>query len=246
MRPGPSEEFLEQLRRYAVRLAQPVFFGESPRNTYAAALENGSGCFVLLGKRLLGVTCYHVLHGFRQKRRLVPSVFQFGPIRLDPEQYLLSESPALDLATLDLTDYLDVVGNRVPRSLCIEPRRWPPDEIERDEVLTLAGFPGIWRSQMDLDHVRFYSFSHGATGVHAVGETHLVTRIEIDECIADFNSGLVLGSLGGLSGGPVFVWRKTPILIAELVGFIMEYQETLDLLYIRKAACVSAAGHVVP
>ena len=241
----PSQEFLDQLRRYAVRLAQPVFFGESPNNTYAAALANGSGCFVLLEGRLIGVTCHHVLNRFRQKRQVAPSVFQFGPIRLDPECHLLSESASLDLATFDLTEYLDVEHNGVPRALCIQPRHWPPNDVELDEAVTLAGFPGIWRSQVDMNHLRFYSFSHGATGVQAVGENHLVTRIEIDKCLTDINDGLVLGSLGGLSGGPVFAWRKTPILIAELVGFITEYQETLDLLYIRKASCLSIEGNVV-
>jgi hypothetical protein len=48
--------------------------------------------------------------------------------------------------------------------------------------------------------------------------------------------------LGGLSGGPVFVWRKTPILIAELVGFIYEYQESLDLMLVRSAAVIRADG----
>ena len=42
---------------------------------------------------LIGVTCHHVLEGYRRKRRLGPAVFQLGPIRLDPEAHLLSEKP---------------------------------------------------------------------------------------------------------------------------------------------------------
>ena len=38
-----------------------------------------------------------------------------------------------------------------------------------------------------------------------------------------------------MSGGPVFVWRETGVLLAEIVGFIYEYQESLDLLFIRTA-----------
>ncbi len=242
---GPSAGFLDELRAYAVRLAQPVFFGESPNNTYAAALSSGSGCFVLLGERMVGVTCHHVLSGFRAKRAVIPAVFQFGPIRVDPERHLISESHALDLATFDFTQYLDAEHNGVPRPSCIEPRQWPPGDVSEEDVLALAGYPGIWRDQVDLNHLRFYSFSHGATGVDARGDTHLVTQLRLDDCMNQINEGLVLGSIGGMSGGPVFAWRKTPILIAELVGFITEYQESFDLMYIRKASCLSVEGRIM-
>jgi hypothetical protein len=240
----PSPDFLDALRKYAVRLAQPVFFGESPRNTYSADLLNGSGCFVLLGQRLVGVTCHHVLEGFRRKRQQITTVFQFGPLRLDPEIHLLSESQNLDLATFDFTAFLDAPQNGVPRSACIEPRQWPPQEVTSDDVLALAGYPGIWRDQ--VDHLRFYSFSHGATGVEGLGESHMVTRLRLDECIkTELATGLILGSIGGMSGGPVFAWRKTPILVADLVGFVTEYQEAFDLMYIRKACCVSIEGLLI-
>lgn len=243
---GPSQDFLDALRKYAVRLAQPVFFGESPRNTYSADLLNGSGCFVLLSGRLIGVTCHHVLEGFRRKRQQIPTIFQFGPIRIDPELHLLSESRELDLATFDFTTFLDAGQNGVPRAACIEPREWPPREVTAEDVLALAGYPGIWRDQVDLDHLRFYSFSHGASGVEALGDSHLVTRLRIDECInTEMADGLILGSIGGLSGGPVFAWRKTPLLVADLVGFVTEYQESLDLMYIRKARCISAQGLII-
>jgi hypothetical protein len=47
-----------------------------------------------------------------------------------------------------------------------------------------------------------------------------------------------MGSLGGLSGGPVLAWRKTPILIAELVGFIYKYHDGFDLMYVRAAKVI--------
>jgi len=36
-----------------------------------------------------------------------------------------------------------------------------------------------------------------------------------------------------MSGGPVFVWRRGLIVNAELIGFIVEYQQNIDLLYMR-------------
>lgn len=159
----------------------------------------------------MGITCHHVLKGFRERRLHGPAVFQFGPIRVDPELHLISESSGLDLATVDFTAYLDASYNGVPRAICVEPFRWPPAEVDREDVLALAGFPGVWRDQVDINHLRFYSFSSGATPVESSGDKHLVTRIKIEECVVDLRDGLVLGSLGGLSGGPVFAWRKTPI-----------------------------------
>ena len=192
------------------------------------------------------MTCHHVLKAFRGGRPLGgQGFFQFGPIRFDPENHLLSEDESADLATFDLTQYLDLPGNGIERAKCIEPTAWPPRQVESDDVLALAGFPGIWRNQIDVGHLQFYSFSSGATGVDARGDRHLVTRIQIQQCLVDINRGLVTGSLGGLSGGPVFAWRKSPVLFAELVGFIIEYQEALDLMYIRRASCMNEAGQLV-
>jgi hypothetical protein len=176
---GPSEAFLEELKRYAVHLAQPVFFGDSPRHSYSAGLSSASGCFVLLGQKVVGVTCQHVLDAYRRRTKSGPTIFQFGPVRFDPELRVIGESLSLDPVTFDMTEYLDAAHNGIERAKCIEPTRWPPGEIDGEDVLALAGFPGIWRSQVDVDHLRFYSFSSGATGVEARGESHLVTRILI-------------------------------------------------------------------
>jgi hypothetical protein len=59
------------------------------------------------------------------------------------------------------------------------------------------------------------------------------------------NGRLDLRPLGGLSGGPVFVWRRGVIARAELIGFIKEYQENLDLLYVRRANCITVDGILV-
>jgi hypothetical protein len=239
-----NSEFNEQLSRYAVRLAQPVFFGESPNAAYSSRLASGSGCFVRMDDKVFGVTCHHVVAEYRKRQGAVDSqFFQFGPVRFQPEDHILSESATLDLATFDLTSYVSALQNGIDPAKCIEPARWPPELVSGDDVLALAGFPGIWRDQLDCGYLRFYSFSSGATGVHSVGESHLVTRINIDDCLVAINDGLVLGSLGGLSG-PVFAWRKTPVLFAELVGFVLEYQESFDLLYIRLASCLSRTGHL--
>ena len=85
----------------------------------------------------------------------------------------------------------------------------------------------------------------GPAAVASLGESHLQTRLDLSESISVLRDGLVLGDLGGLSGGPVMVWRTGPVLHAELVGVAVEYQESLDLLYVRRATCLDRNGSLV-
>jgi len=79
--------------------------------------------------------------------------------------------------------------------------------------------------------------------VRSAGEEQFVVSVRPEEPIVTVNKGLTVGSLGGLSGGPVFCWRKTDRLLhAELVGFIYEYQEKLDLMYVSAARVMNSDG----
>ena len=237
-----TNPFDEGLSTYAIRFAQPVFFGQSPAAAYSATLASGTGSLIRFGEKFIGITCHHVLSAYRTRRRVDPqTVFHFGRINFDPEHYLIAENAKLDLVTLDLTSFVGKVNELTAVSF-VDPIRWPPGPVVTDDVIAFAGFPGIWREQVSLGYLRFYAFSSGAGPVSSIGDQHLVTRIEFEECVAAIRDGLVMGSIGGLSGAPVFVWRSKPILFAELVGFVTEYQESLDLLYVRRANCLQIDG----
>jgi hypothetical protein len=236
------DPFHEEIARYPVRFAQPVFFGQSPVLAYSAELASGTGSLLRFDDKFIGVTCLHVLTGYRRKLEEDPAIiFHFGRIQLNPEQYIIAESAELDLVTLDLTSFVGAVGGIDPQNF-VSPIRWPPPSVTTDDVFALAGFPGIWRERASLGYLRFYSFSSGTISVYSIGEQHFIMRLYEEEAQAVVNYDLVLGSIGGLSGGPVFVWRRTPILFPELVGFIMEYQDIYDLLYIRRATCLDSTG----
>ena len=70
--------------------------------------------------------------------------------------------------------------------------------------------------------------------------------MKIEECDALYSNGKVYGSLRGISGAPVFVWRRGPILYPELVGFVFEYLEDLDILKIRPASTILETGDIEP
>jgi hypothetical protein len=235
----------EVLANYPISFCVPVFFGDFPASDGAAPVSNGSGCIVMLHGRAIGVTCYHVVEAYRGRRRHSPAThFNFGPFLLDPDEYLIDQDPVLDIVTLDLTEYVSSSRDLRGTSL-IQPREWPPRSVSDTDVLCFAGLPGVWRESIGSSHLRFYSFSSGATGTDSVGDLHLITRIYMDDTLEVLREGLVVGSLGGMSGGPVFAWRRDPILHGEFVGIIKEYQETLDLLYIRRATCITAVGQLI-
>ena len=218
--------FFDRISTYAVDYATPVFFGESPYSSYAAKLANGTATLVKFENRFCAVTCWHVIDGYRRSRAEGATAFQIGPFRMDPEEHLIGEDEEFDLAVLDLTSLMDRTDD-LGESKFVRPVCWPPQSVSTTDILCLGGFPGIWREQADRGYLRFYSFSSGTCEVRSVRDNQIVTTVQIEDCISQIRDDRVWGSLGGLSGGPVFVWRKTPILVAELVGFIYEYQETL-------------------
>ena len=235
-----KDPLFNELAKYAGRFAQPVFFGD--RRQHSAPFNNGSGFFVCLEGRTLGVTCEHVLDGFRRALGTNPSyAFQFGPVRIDPERYLVAEDKTLDLAVLNLSSFAGQPDG-IDSATCLVPGSWPPKDFDDDAVLALAGFPGTGRDRLEADYFRFHAFSAGTTVVASRGPTHFYTRIELEESLVAGEKTTVVENLCGLSGGPVFVWRKGIILTAELVGVVKEYQEPLDLLYVRRVGCIQRDG----
>jgi hypothetical protein len=145
------------------------------------------------------------------------------------------------LAILDVTSLIDIPGG-IDAASCIGPRTWPPADVSPDDILALAGFPGIGRQQITPDYFRFHLLSAGTTEIASLGPAHLVTRLEFDKCISSGVLPQVTEDIGGMSGGPVFVWRKDQLVTAELIGAIYEYQASLDLLYVRRLSCLRPDG----
>jgi hypothetical protein len=232
------------MAKYPVQFAQPVFFGESPHLSPAASINNATATLLKLQDRFLGVTCQHVLEGYRRSKATRKTVFQLGPVQLDPERHLISEDRDHDLAIFDLTPFVGAFEGLATAKF-VEPSTWPPESVSTSDVLCLGGFPGIWREQVGPGHLRFYSYSTGAGEVFSVVDDKIVTRVQLQDCISQINDGKVWGSLGGLSGSPVFAWRNTPILVAEFVGIVYEYQESLDLMFVRAAKVILQDGSLI-
>lgn len=240
-----ENSFNDAIAKYPMRFAQPVFFGDSPATAYRSNLANGTASLLRLGSRYLAITCFHVYDAYRKIRELRPAtIFQVGRLGFDPSSHLLSESRELDLAVLDVTPYVREEGD-LESGHFFESGSWPPAELSGTEILAFAGFPGVWREQLALSYLRFYSVTCGTAEIASLAERHFYTRLALEEAEVAIRDGLVLGSLGGLSGGPVFAWRPGLVLRAELVGFAIEYQQDLDLLYVRRATSVAEDGQLL-
>lgn len=244
-KPAFEDPFNNFVALYAMRFAQPLFFGQSPATAYSAKLSSGTASLLKLQGRYLAITCHHVFDAYRAMRSKDPqTIFQIGRQAFDPVSHLVSESQEQDIVVLDVSSFVRE-GTDLESGHFFEPLNWPPGNLQEGDLLAFAGFPGVWRQQLEIGYLRFYSVTSGTSEIAALGERHLVTRLALDECESAIRDGLVIGSLGGLSGGPVFVWRPGAILRTELVGFATQYQESFDLLYVRRATCISEDGRIV-
>jgi hypothetical protein len=234
--------FCKELGRYAMRFARAVFLGQVTASLASPLMASATMTLIKFDDLFVGVTCQHVLAHYRKMQESYTDIiFQVGQARFDPLQRLIQEDRERDLATFNLTPFVDKAKG-MERPNFIEPLTWPPNEVSGEDVICLAGYPGIWRESMSANELRFYSYSSGATFVSAVAEERFVIRMKAEQSIVTVDKGKVLGSLGGLSGSPVFCWRRGDLLRAELVGIIYEYQENLDLMYVRALKVLNRDG----
>ena len=219
--------------------AEALFFGDAPVSRDLPVLQNGTTSLVKLNGQYMAITCKHVIDAYRE--RLVRggrTVFQIGELIVaDALSAIVGESAKYDLASISLDRYVSM--NRIEPSKFFEPTTWPPGEVEVGDFVAFAGFPGEWRKQPEIRDADFGAFSSGGSEVHSLGDNYFYARIELDRCVHPLVPEFTMPALGGLSGGPVFIWRQ---LHAELVGFIQQYQDQFDLLYIRKASVMLADG----
>ena len=88
-----NNPFFAEITKYPGRFAHPVFFGPPADPVGFTPLANGTGTVLKFDNRFLGVTCHHVLEGYRrQKLTDERIVFQFGSARFEPESILIQEN----------------------------------------------------------------------------------------------------------------------------------------------------------
>lgn len=225
--------------RYVANHACPVWLGDRPDTLDPADLNFATASLLALGGRYLAVTCHHVVEAFFLRRRTqADAVFGIDGFSVDLDQALLTSSQRLDLAVIDLSQY--VAHGLLPADRFHQPVVWPTPPVSVGSFVFFGGFPGVWAEQPGLAHLRFNALT-AVSEVHSVGESNLVARIELEKCEVSGDPSLTFPNLGGLSGAPVFTWRP---LHADLVGFVYQHQADFDLLQIRRSDVLELAGSV--
>ena len=210
--------------------------------------NNGTLTLLQLPNRRVGVTCQHVIEAYREQRLMSRTrVFEVGNHPLDPLDRLVAEDRILDLAILDLDD-MD------PGQLAIglheleffEPAAWPLTTARAGEFIGLGGYPSFYRtsspdSDGNLDVSSSGDFTLGSTRVIGVGLENIVCGLTSEYWIEGSHPQRmdVLADLGGLSGGPGFVWRNSEF---HLVGVIFVAAQHGEYLRLRPASFVMQDG----
>ena len=219
-----------------MRFVTTVSLGDASGTIDPMPTNNGTMTLLQLPNRRVGVTCQHVIEAYREQQLMSPSrAFKVGDHALDPMDRLLSEDPILDLAVLDLDDVCPEHLSIGSRELeFFEPAAWPLETAEPGEPIALGGYPSFYRSLSSDADRDLSAFTLGTTRVIDVGVENIVCRLGWEYWIEGRGPRRMdtQADLGGLSGGPGFVWRDSEFYF---VGVIFAVAQNRDYLRLRPA-----------
>ena len=103
----------------------------------------------------IAVTNNHVIKSFEDLKNLKSDVnFQIGSLVIDNiVDRIIDRNKFYDLVTYEIT-YKEI--NSLNKQFCCL-THWPPKEVEKEEVLVFAGYPGIFRDIRAPGKVYFQS-----------------------------------------------------------------------------------------
>lgn len=220
----------------AKRLTAP-FFWHDPEAQATQRIRGGTMCFVNTGRALIGVTAAHVQRGYEARMAASPESWcQIGGHTFDPSDRLLDIDDHLDLATYRLSELqVNAAGADIHH-----PQEWPPAARDGD-ICVVGGWP--WSLASEGRNEATHQFLHFITQVSDASSANLGLALWTATSVPWGDSALPPGTnLGGMSGGPVFRLPTTGLAILELVGFIHEYHQGVELILARPAAMISADG----
>ena len=137
-------------------------------------------------------------------------MFQIGDVDFDPIGQLVDDCTALDLAIIRLTqEQAEAISTEGEIGSCFfRPRVWPSPSIAAGESVVFGGFPGGLRKRPAHDELVFDSWSSGGSPVASSSEDRFSCLFEREYWVSSFGGAhhMELRALGGMSGGPAFVY----------------------------------------
>ncbi len=242
----------KEMTKFPLLFATAVSFKDLTGVNSVHTVNNGTATLVDLGSGQMAITCSRVLEEYRKRLKDNNKfVFRIGNTVLNPLEYLIDESPELDLATIDLSE-INIkeisLGKEIGTSFFRpHPETWPPDDVNEGDFISFGGFPGKWKEQVSRGDLMFDSFSSGATEISSINDEYFICKFEREYWVEslDIKNGKDLHELGGLSGEPVFLIRgSNGIMYYEFIGIVCEFLEGFDLLRISKAKFINKDGSI--
>jgi|SRR6202051_2205467 len=244
----PNEVALEYLLKYPFRYCVPVIIG-IPGNQ----IENASATLVTFQGRELMITNSHVIETYRKLREANPeALFQIGTKPFTPESKLIDEDRDSDIAVLDRSGVsFDRDAIELPELESYVVTEWPPVPVSVGDIVILGGWPRSGREGGESGQdVTFDSYSIAATDVTDVFPDRFHCKLDRSQWKvfrggAEDQGRLSERDFSGLSGSPVMRIARADgrnELRPTVVGFIMEYNPTMDKHVITSAENVRSDG----
>jgi len=235
--------FGEQLTRLPLRFCKPAFFGTRPQVGATAEINNGTATLIARNGEYFAMTCQHVISEYRRKRETSQQiVFNIGNCEIDPIESLASESAALDVAVIRLseTQAAEIThdSHGIGEAFFQIPEQ-RPELVPETRGIAFAGFPGELRRVERFDTLNFGGYACGATPVTSSRDTYLICQFDRQEWVRQgFEPEPT--TIRGISGGPVFEIRESEVGIIShnFAGIVYQCSEEFDLLYITQARAI--------
>jgi hypothetical protein len=232
--------YLPEMRRLVMRMATPFWWFGTDDQGRLRVFHNGTLTVFHSGVRQIGVTADHVYEQYLiDKDRLESFGCQFGGATAEPEKWLIDRNRKADLATFQIPDVILGLANLHPHY----PVLWPTEQAREREVVIYGGYPGSLREEKGP--VLETPFETLASTVTSVSPEQLSLQIDMTNLHWPFHEGeKINAALGGMSGGGVYRIIDKPIERIELVGFIYEHSEQLDLMFARHSRFIAEDGAI--
>ena len=229
---------------YPLNFSVPFYFG-NPTDP-KSEVNNGTATLLKRRNKHFVVTNHHVLSKFIEREKLDPGVHLCvgGLIVENVADRILFDDGDLDISVVDFSDKkkdeFKMFGN-IPTNFYELGDLQPLEQA--GTVVAFGGYPRDLRNRIDVNKMRFNSFSSGASVVHGYSDQNIVVSINHNESLITSLSGPPAPEdLRGMSGGPVFkivVERNMQTL--RFAGIIYEFSTDFKVMRAKPLDLFSSA-----
>jgi len=210
-----NSNYCKLLSRYIQLFTSPiVIVGDNKK------VISGSCVFIELKEKFI-ITNNHVVQAWKDLQKAGNKVsFQIGSITIPLESLIIDFDRDLDLATIKIPiEYEDQIVYKQDKFF-YKPAKWPYNNTTKDDIVTMAGYPGVLREDNnDFSNIYYASICES---IEDVDKTKGVMVFDRDNWVKSLGlrSPSELDKVGGgFSGGPVFRFVDGEV---ELIGIVSE------------------------